>query len=110
MGLRLLYKYLLRFKRKVFISIALLVVGKLVSVADPYIIKLIIDMLVESGASVAIGSLAILIALFFIIKSSAELIEGLRIWIFAPVETNIKRLVALDVFDHLMNLPLSFKD
>jgi len=107
-GLRLLFKYLLKFKLKALLSVALLVAGKLVSVADPYVLKLIIDLLVESGSKVAIGYLAGLIVLFFIIKSSAELIEGLRIWIFAPVETNIKRLVALDVFDHLLNLPLSF--
>ena len=107
-GLRLLFKYLLKYKLKASLSVALLVVGKLVSVADPYVLKLIIDLLVENGSKVAIGSLVMLIALFFIIKSSTELIEGFRIWIFAPVETNIKRLVALDVFDHLMNLPLSF--
>jgi ABC-type transport system involved in Fe-S cluster assembly fused permease/ATPase subunit len=107
-GLKLLFKYLLKFKVKTAISIGLLVVAKLVSVADPYILKLLIDLLVEGGSEVAFGTLAGLIVLFFIIKGSTELIEGLRIWIFAPVETNIKRLVALDVFDHLMNLPLSF--
>ena len=43
-GLKLLFKYLLKFKVKTAISIGLLVVAKMVSVADPYVLKLLIDL------------------------------------------------------------------
>ncbi|MEX0931823.1 MAG: ABC transporter ATP-binding protein/permease [Candidatus Paceibacterota bacterium] len=102
-----LMPYVMVYKWRILFSVLILILGKAIAVADPYILKLIIDALVENKEAL-IPTLIVLIALYFLLQSGAEFMEGIRTWIFAPAETNIKRLVALDIFKYLINLPVSF--
>ena len=108
--LKRLVPYLLQYKWRVVLSIALLVGARLIGVADPYVLKLIIDTLIDGNGTALMGAIILLVIIYFVIKSSSEFFEGLRTWIFAPVETNIKRFIALDVFSHLLKLPVSFHE
>ncbi len=102
-----LLPYMLRFKGRIIISALLLVLGRLVSVADPYILKLIIDTLTTPDGNIA-PTLGVLVSIFFLLQAATQFVDAARTWIFAPAETNIKKFVALDVFSYLLSLPTSF--
>ncbi len=102
-----LLPYILQYKWRIFSSVLILVGAKFIAVLDPYVLKLIIDALVEQKEGV-VGVLVILVVLYFLLQAGTEFLEGVRTWIFAPAETNIKRLVALDVFKYILSLPISF--
>lgn len=104
-----LLPYLFLFKWRIIISIFLLVFARVLSVADPYIIKSLVDTLASNDSTtVNLTLLGILIALFFVLRWGSDLIEGVKTYIFAKAETNIKRLIALDVFKHLLSLSMDF--
>ena len=65
----MLIPYLLRFKWRIIISLALIVAGRLLSVANPYVIKELVDSLAESATTaIDIRYLVVLVALFFILR------------------------------------------
>jgi ABC-type multidrug transport system fused ATPase/permease subunit len=67
--LAMIIPYILRFKRRVIISLLLIVVGRLLSVANPYIIKELVDSLAESSnTDIDIMYLVYLIIFFFLFR------------------------------------------
>ncbi|MCH7756636.1 ABC transporter ATP-binding protein/permease [Patescibacteria group bacterium] len=107
--LYMLIPYLLRFKWRIIISLALIVAGRLLSVANPYVIKELVDSLAESATTaVDIRYLVVLVALFFILRWGTDLLSGIKDYVFAKVTVSVKQLISLDVFSHLLSLPVEF--
>ncbi|MCH8010774.1 MAG: ABC transporter ATP-binding protein/permease [Candidatus Marinimicrobia bacterium] len=105
----MLLPYLSRFKWRIIISLAIVVAGRLFSVTNPYVIKELVDTLAEStGFAIDIRYLAVLVLLFFMLRWGTDLLSGLKDYIFAKVTVGVKRLVSLDVFSHLLSLPVEF--
>lgn len=104
-----LIPYLLEYKWRVFISLGLIVIARVLSVANPYVIKELVD---ELSAGVAAGFdtryLFILVGLFFVFRWGTDLLGGIKDYLFAKVEVQIKKLISLDVFSHLLSLPVEF--
>ncbi len=104
-----LIPYLLKFKWRVIISLILIVAGRLLSVANPYVIKEIVDMLAESfKIAINIEYLVLLVVLFFFLRWGTDLLSGAKDYVFAKVTVGVKRFVSLDVFSHLLSLPVEF--
>ena len=99
--------YVLEYKWRVLFSLALIITARGFSVANPYIIKKVIDLLVE-GAPYNLFFVGILIALFFIFRWGMDLLSGIKDYVFAKVDISIKRKIPLDVFKHLLYLPVDF--
>ncbi|PJE64312.1 MAG: hypothetical protein COU90_02575 [Candidatus Ryanbacteria bacterium CG10_big_fil_rev_8_21_14_0_10_43_42] len=99
--------YLLAYKWRVVFSLMLIVAGRVFSVANPYVIKKLIDMLVD-GALPNLSFIIGLIILFFIFRWGTDITGGIKDYIFAKVEVGVKRRIPLDVFEHLLSLPLDF--
>ena len=101
--------YLLKFKWRILISLALIVVGRILSVANPYVIKEIVDTLAESiKIDINVQYLLVLVVLFFALRWGTDLLSGLKDYIFAKVTVSVKKLISLDVFNHLLSLPVEF--
>lgn len=105
----MLIPYLLKFKWRIFISLALIIAGRILSVANPYVIKELVDTLAESvKIAIDIQYLILLVVIFFVFRWGTDLLSGLKDYVFAKVTVSIKQLVSLDVFSHLLSLPVEF--
>lgn len=104
-----LVPYLLQYKWRVVVSLALIVAARILSVANPYVIKELVDAL-SAGATAGFDTryLFLLVGLFFILRWGTDLLSGIKDYIFAAVEVQIKKLISLDVFNHLLSLPVEF--
>lgn len=103
-----IFKYIGFFKLRIAAALFLVVVSKLFSVADPYVMKKLIDTLVSESVAPPLGYVALLIGLFFALRWGGNLFDGIKDYIFAKVDANVKRMVSLDVFEHLIALPAAF--
>ncbi len=100
-------------RRRVFISLALLVLAKLTTIAIPYAFKWAVDALTQIHAGAAISAkvfagpvlLTLLYGLLRILM--AAFTQG-RDALFAAVAMNAVRRLAVDVFAHLHDLSLRF--
>lgn len=102
-----LLPYIKIYKGRISLAMLLLLASKIFSVADPYVMKKLIDYLVDnSGRSGVV--VAWFLAVFFILRWGTNLLDGAKDYVFAKVQTNLKRFISLDVFEHLLNLPLAF--
>lgn len=99
--------YLLQYKWRVIISLVLIVIGRGFMVANPYVIKELVDTLTE-GAPFNIYLIGALVVLFFIFRWGTDVLSGVKDYIFAKVDVGIKRQIPLDVFKHLLYLPVDF--
>lgn len=103
-----LIPYFLAYKWRILLSLSMLVFSKILAVADPYVMKQLIDTLVGDIANVDIRYIALLIIFFFVLRWGTNLLDGAKDYLFAKVQSNVKRLVSLDVFNYLINLPVDF--
>ena len=104
-----LVPYLLQYKWRISLSFVLIIIARLLSVANPYVIKELVDALAES-ASVAPDPhyLVVLVGIFFVLRWGMDVLSGVKDYIFAKVDVGIKKMISLDVFQHLIYLPVSF--
>jgi len=102
-----LLPYLSQYKMRIFWAVLLLFGSKIFSVTDPYVMKKLIDILI-ADTSVQGNVLIVLFVLFFVLRWGANVLDGAKDYIFAKVQANIKRYISLDVFKHLLSLPLAF--
>jgi ATP-binding cassette subfamily B protein len=101
--------YLLRFKGRIAVSLLLIVAGRLLAVANPYVIKEIVDALAENATKpVEVASMVFLVGLFFALRWGTDVLSGIKDYIFAKVTVGVKQLISLDVFNHLLSLPVEF--
>ena len=75
--------YLLQFKWRIVISLVLIVAGRLLSVANPYVIKEMVDALAEHATSpVDVRHLVFLVLLFFALRWGTDLLGGVKDYVF----------------------------
>jgi ATP-binding cassette subfamily B protein len=108
--IRDLLPYLLEYKFRVTVALACLVAAKVANLGIPILMKQLIDALnIKSDSPQALLIVpAGLILAYGLLRLSASLFTELRESLFARVTQNAVRKVALQVFEHLHSLALSF--
>ena len=112
-----LWPFLMQFKLRVFVAMALLIVAKVANVWVPILLKYIVDALDPSVAtnqppgvsvtSVVVLPMALLIA-YGLLRFSSVFFSELRDAVFGRVAERTLSDVALSVFKHLHKLDLEF--
>ncbi|MBU3608335.1 ABCB family ABC transporter ATP-binding protein/permease [Polynucleobacter nymphae] len=108
--IRDLIPYLLEYKFRVTIALACLVAAKVTNLGIPILLKRLIDNLnvrADSPQALLVVPVGLILA-YGLLRMSASLFAELREFLFARVTQNAVRKVALQVFEHLHSLALSF--
>jgi ATP-binding cassette subfamily B protein len=108
--IRDLIPYLLEYKFRVAIALACLVAAKVTNLGIPILLKRLIDDLnlkADSPQVLLVVPVALILA-YGLLRMAASLFAELREFLFARVTQNAVRKVALQVFEHLHALALSF--
>ena len=108
--IRDLLPYLLEYKFRVAIALSCLILAKVANLGIPILMKRLIDALnikTNSPESLLVVPVGLLLA-YGALRISASLFTELRESLFARVTQNAVRKVALQVFEHLHALALSF--
>lgn len=100
--------YLWEYRWRLFASLVFLIIARLLSLADPYIIKKIIDVLIENKEVVVGLSVPVLIVLFFTARLIGGMFEGLKDLVIVKAETGLKQRIGLEVFSHMLDLSIAF--
>jgi ATP-binding cassette subfamily B protein len=103
-----LVPYLSSHKLRIFMSIILIVLSKFLVVAGPYVMKRLIDLLVSQGTAAPVFTIALLLGLFFVLQWGGNVLDGMKDYVFAKVQSSIRRKISLKVFEHLISLPSAF--
>lgn len=107
-NVRDLLPFLKVFKGRIALSIFLVIASKFLVVAGPYVMKKLIDLLVTYGTSASIVTIAYLLLAFFAMQWGGNLLDGMKDYVFAKVQANIRHSISLKVFEHLISLPSAF--
>ena len=108
--IRDLLPYLLEYKFRVAIALTCLVAAKVTNLGIPILLKQLIDELnikADSPQALLVVPAGLILA-YGLLRVSASLFTELRESLFARVTQNAVRKVALQVFEHLHSLALSF--
>jgi ATP-binding cassette subfamily B protein len=108
--IRDLLPYLLEYRFRVLIALSCLVAAKVANLGIPIVMKELIDSLdikASSPQALLVVPLGIILA-YGLLRISASVFTELREALFAKVTQNAVRKVALQVFEHLHSLALSF--
>ena len=108
--IRDLLPYLLEYRFRVLIALSCLVAAKVANLGIPIVMKELIDSLdikASSPQALLVVPLGIIVG-YGLLRISASLFTELREALFAKVTQNAVRKVALQVFEHLHSLALSF--
>ena len=108
--IRDLLPYLLEYRFRVILALSCLVAAKFANLGIPILMKELIDSLdikASSPQAILVVPLGIIVA-YGLLRISASLFAELREAFFARVTQNAVRKVALQVFEHLHSLALSF--
>jgi ATP-binding cassette subfamily B protein len=108
--IRDLLPYLLEYRFRVIVALSCLVAAKVANLGIPILMKELIDSLnikASSPQAILVVPLGIIVA-YGLLRISASLFTELREALFARVTQNAVRKVALQVFEHLHSLALSF--
>jgi ATP-binding cassette subfamily B protein len=108
--IRDLLPYLLEYRFRVLIALSCLVAAKITNLGIPIVLKDLIDALninVNSPQALLAVPLGIIVA-YGLLRIFASVFAELREALFAKVTQNAVRKVALQVFEHLHSLALSF--
>ena len=108
--IRDLLPYLLEYRFRVLIALSCLIAAKVTNLGIPIVLKELIDSLninANSPQALLVVPLGIIIAYGFL-RIFASVFTELREALFAKVTQNAVRKVALQVFEHLHSLALSF--
>lgn len=108
--IRDLLPYLLEYRLRVMIALSCLVAAKVANLGIPIVMKELIDSLdikANSPQALLVVPLGIIVA-YGLLRISASLFTELREALFAKVTQNAVHKVALQIFEHLHSLALSF--
>jgi len=108
--IRDLLPYLLEYRLRVIVALSCLVAAKFANLGIPIVMKELIDSLdikATSPQALLVVPLGIIVA-YGLLRISASVFTELREALFARVTQNAVRKVALQVFEHLHSLALSF--
>ena len=104
-----LWPYLLEFRGRVALAMAMLVLAKLATVATPVALKYIVDYLDQNrGADMLLWIPVVLVVAYGSLRFGATLFSELRDAVFARVAERAMRRVSLRVFEHLHQRELGF--
>lgn len=107
--LLMIIPYLLKFKFRILISLLLIIWSRILSVANPYIIKELVDSLSKNDLlNLDKNYLVFLVILFFAFRWWTDLFDWIKDYIFSKVTISVKKLISFDIFKHLLNLPVEF--
>jgi len=104
--IRTLLPYLLEFKGRVVLALALLVLAKLANVAVPLVLKEIVDTMDKPKAMLVVP--VFLVVGYGLLRLFSTLFGELRDAVFAKVTQRAVRRIALKVFTHLHGMSLRF--
>ena len=102
----MLLPYLLEFKARVALALALLILAKLANVGVPLVLKEIVDALDKPRTLLMVP--VFLVVGYGVLRLSSTLFGEVRDAVFAKVTQRAIRRVALQVFTHLHSLSLRF--
>ena len=108
--IRDLLPYLLEYRFRVAFALSCLIAAKFANLGIPILMKELIDSLnikVSSPQALLVVPVSIIVA-YGLLRISASVFNELREAVFARVTQNAVRKVALQVFEHLHSLALSF--
>ena len=108
--IRDLLPYLLEYRFRVILALSCLIAAKFANLGIPILMKELIDSLdvkADSPQALLVVPVGIIVA-YGLLRISASLFAELREALFARVTQNAVRKVALQVFEHLHSLALSF--
>ncbi len=108
--IRDLLPYLLEYRFRVLLALSCLIAAKFANLGIPILMKDLIDSLdvkADSPQALMVVPMGIIVA-YGLLRISASLFAELREALFAKVTQNAVRKVALQVFEHLHSLALSF--
>lgn len=105
--LKRLLPYMLRYRRRLIGALFLILAGRALMVASPYVIKEIVDTL-SVGIPDDLGIIGLFIVLFFVLRWGTDLLNGANEYLFAVINVGVKRSISYDIVQHLLTLPLSF--
>ena len=108
--IRDLLPYLLEYRFRVIAALSCLIAAKVANLGIPILMKELIDSLdvkVSSPQALLVVPIGVIIA-YGLLRISASLFTEMREALFARVTQNAVRKVALQVFEHLHSLALSF--
>ena len=104
-----LWPYLLEFRGRVALAMAMLVLAKLATVATPVALKYIVDYLDQNrGADMLLWIPVVLVVAYGSLRFGATLFNELRDAVFARVAERAMRRVSLRIFEHLHRRELGF--
>ncbi|WP_342631498.1 ABC transporter ATP-binding protein/permease [Marinobacter alkaliphilus] len=104
-----LWPYLLEFRGRVALAMAMLVLAKLATVATPVALKYIVDYLDQNrGADMLLWIPVVLVVAYGSLRFGATLFSELRDAVFARVAERAMRRVSLRIFEHLHKRELGF--
>ena len=108
--IRDLLPYLLEYRFRVLIALSCLIAAKVTNLGIPIVLKDLIDSLninANSPQALLVAPIGIIVA-YGLLRIFASVFTELREALFAKVTQNAVRKVALQVFEHLHSLALSF--
>ena len=104
--LRLLWPHVWRYRARVALALAMLIAGKLATIAVPVVLKQLVDKLDLVPRPLLVPFLLLLA--YGALRLSASLFQELRTIVFARVMARTAREITLRVFEHLHALSLRF--
>ena len=99
--------YLLRYKKRLYFSLALLVAAKIASIGLPFVLKHLVDALDQEPVDALSMPIGFLLA-YGAIRLASVLIAELRDTVFGRVTEHAMHDIALRVFRHLHSLDMDF--
>lgn len=103
-----LLRYLRMFRGRIAVALLFVLISTLFSVADPYVTKMLIDVLVQGSPQTQTEKITFLIILFFVLRWGTNVFDGAKDYVFAKAQSQIRKAISLDVFEHLIDLPAAF--
>ncbi|MHA1909125.1 MAG: ABC transporter transmembrane domain-containing protein, partial [Candidatus Thorarchaeota archaeon] len=101
-----MFGYLGRFKRIVAIGAILSLLATIVSVFDPLVLQIGIDLVGAEGST--LDALLFLVGLYAVLKVTAWILNGINTWILAGAQSGFVQNVQEDVYNHLIRADLSY--
>jgi ABC-type multidrug transport system fused ATPase/permease subunit len=101
-----MFGYLGPFKRVMAVGAVFAIIGTLVAVFEPLVLKMGID--VVFGAGGTFDALLLLVVLYVVLKITSWTLRSINTWILASAQAGFVQRVQSDVYGHLVNADLSY--
>ncbi|MEC4727246.1 ABC transporter ATP-binding protein/permease [Shewanella sp. D64] len=106
--LKLLWPYLLEYKKRVALALISLIIAKVASVSLPFVLKSLVDTLTQASPEQLISVPISLVVAYGALRLLNTLISEVRDTLFGRVTERAIRRLGLSVFQHLHRLDLEF--